>query len=77
MLEDNSLVAMICGLLVGAAAMRLLNIIEIKDLKDALQDADEENDKIVADNKRLREHNCQLFDRLQEGKQNVPHYGKW
>lgn len=77
MFEDNTVVAGIVSLLVGLVAMRILVSLEIKALKDELQAADEEIDKLIAENKRLREHNCQLFDRLQDGKQNIPDYGKW
>lgn len=77
MFEDNTALAGVIGLLVGLLSMRILVSMEIKALKDELQAADEENDKLIAENKRLREHNCQLFDRLQDGKQNIPEYGKW
>lgn len=77
MFEDNTALAGVIGLLVGLLSMRILVSMEIKALKDELQAADEENDKLIAENKRLREHNCQLFDRLQDGKQNIPDYGKW
>ena len=77
MFEDNIALAGVIGLLVGLLSMRILVSMEIKALKDELQAADEENDKLIAENKRLREHNCQLFDRLQDGKQNIPEYGKW
>lgn len=80
---ENIIIAVL-SITFGIIIANIFNHVEISNLKTQLFNSEEENDKLMKENKGLRKHNAKLYDHLKEihelhdvALNNIPDFDEW
>ena len=68
----------ILGIILGVVVARIFTHLEVSSLKEQLREYEEEHDRLIGENNKLREYNGELHDRFNEVKgvedKNIPDF---